>query len=358
VWVAVAVLIVTCPCALSLAAPSALLAAASALARRGVLLQRLDALEALTRVQRVYLDKTGTVTDEQLACTGLQRPADVAAPGAGLSDQALWQCAAGLAGWSSHPVSRAVVAAARDQGVAAGALDWHQVQELPGQGVQALDDQGRTWRLGHAAWAVADGPDRNPGGDAGAAWLSVDGQAVACWRFEEALRPDAAEAVAGLRALGLQVALLSGDQPARASRMGALLQVDQVLGGATPESKLAEVAAAQTAGLVVAMVGDGINDAPVLARADVSFAMGQGALVARAQADAVITSNRLADLLLAHRLARRTMRVVRQNLAWAAGYNAVCIPLAMVGWLPPWAAGLGMALSSLLVVGNAARLAR
>ena len=140
--------------------------------------------------------------------------------------------------------------------------------------------------------------------------------------------------------------------------MGALLAVTDVIGGATPERKLTELAAAQASGLRVAMVGDGINDAPVLARADVSFAMGQGALVARAQADAVVASSRLGDLVLMHDLARRTMAVVRQNLLWAAVYNGACIPLALLGWLPPWAAGLGMASSSLLVVGNSLRLAR
>jgi Cu2+-exporting ATPase len=161
-----------------------------------------------------------------------------------------------------------------------------------------------------------------------------------------------------LRAQGLEVVLLSGDRPDRARRMGEQLAVDTVIGGATPESKLAEVAAAQAAGLRVAMVGDGINDAPVLARADVSFAMGQGALVSRAQADAVVASGRLGDLVLAFDLARRSMAVVRQNMLWAAAYNAVCIPLALVGWLPPWAAGLGMAGSSLLVIVNSLRLAR
>jgi Cu2+-exporting ATPase len=164
--------------------------------------------------------------------------------------------------------------------------------------------------------------------------------------------------VEALRARGLEVVLLSGDRPERAARMGALLAVTDVIGGATPERKLTELAAAQASGLRVAMVGDGINDAPVLARADVSFAMGQGALVARAQADAVVVSSRLGDLVLMHDLARRTMGVVRQNLLWAAAYNGACIPLALLGWLPPWAAGLGMACSSLLVVANSLRLAR
>jgi Cu2+-exporting ATPase len=131
-----------------------------------------------------------------------------------------------------------------------------------------------------------------------------------------------------------------------------------VLAAASPQDKLAAVREAQRDGTRVAMVGDGINDAPVLAQADVSFAMGQGALVARATADAIVVGNRLQSIAQARLLAQRTMRVVRQNIAWAAAYNAVCVPLALAGWLPPWAAGLGMALSSLLVVGNSMRLAR
>jgi P-type Cu2+ transporter len=155
---------------------------------------------------------------------------------------------------------------------------------------------------------------------------------------------------------GLQLTLLSGDKPARARRLAARLGVGEVMGDATPQAKLDAVSAAQARGEVVGMVGDGINDAPVLARANVSFAMGQGAQIARAHADAVITSSDLGDLVLARRLAVCTLAVVRQNLWWAACYNAVCIPAALLGYLPPWAAGLGMALSSLFVVANAWRL--
>jgi P-type Cu2+ transporter len=364
----VSVLIVTCPCALSLAAPSALLSATSALARRGVLLQRLDALETLTRLDRIYFDKTGTVTDEHLQFTGMQRLDGLA--DAAQDAQAL-ALAASLAGWSQHPLSQALVAAGAAGGMtdvadpaaaAAAASPWHAVQELPGQGLQALDAQGRCWRLGRAGFVTpgrAPAMDGMADGDGRAAvWWGADGHASLRFDFEEALRPDALAAVAALRQRGLQVVLLSGDRPARAQRMGARLAVDAVIGGATPESKLAEVAAAQAQGLKVGMVGDGINDAPVLARADVSFAMGQGALVSRAHADAVVASSRLGDLVLAHDLAQRSMAVVRQNMLWAAAYNAVCIPLALVGWLPPWAAGLGMATSSLLVIGNSMRLAR
>ena len=392
VWVAVSVLIVTCPCALSLAAPSAVLAATSALARRGVLLQRLDALEAFTRVQRVYLDKTGTVTDEQLQRAGMVRLTGAAAPGdpapavAGLDDAALLARAASLAGWSSHPLSRALVVAgeASDQAAAtsgtpaAASTDpvaWHDLQEVPGQGLSARDAAGRRWRLGRAGFVgavdepvdSAGGPSGNPSAnptdgmtDPGraAAWFGCDGRPLLRFDFDEALRPDARAAVDGLRAQGLEVVLLSGDRPDRAQRMGQRLAVDAVIGGATPESKLAEVAAAQAAGMRVAMVGDGINDAPVLARADVSFAMGQGALVARAHADAVVVSSRLTDLVAARQLGLHTMRIIRQNLGWAAVYNGACIPLALIGWLPPWAAGLGMASSSLLVILNSLRLAR
>jgi len=357
VWVMVSVLIVTCPCALSLAAPSAMLAAASALARRGVLLQRLDALEVLTRVQRIYLDKTGTVTDEHLQFQGLRRlakpPADQAGvSAAGWSDDVLQQRAASLANWSSHPLSQALVAAVP----AAGGVVWRDVSERSGQGLLAHDEAGRQWRLGSADFVGAVVSDDDQAGPS--VWLGCDGVALASLAFDEALRSDAISTVAALRAQGLQVVLLSGDRPERAQRMGQRLAVDQVIGGATPERKLAEVAAAQASGLIVLMVGDGINDAPVLARADVSLAMGQGALVARAQADATLVSGRLADLLVARQVAQRTMRVVRQNIGWAVAYNLACIPLAIVGWLPPWAAGLGMASSSLLVIGNAVRLSR
>ena len=193
-------------------------------------------------------------------------------------------------------------------------------------------------------------------GDAGV-WVACDGQPLASLHFEERLRADAAQALQALQAAGVRVTILTGDTPARAQALAARVGIADVLAGATPEAKLQAIRAAQAAGRRVAMVGDGINDAPVLARADVSLAMGQGALVSRSQADAVITSNRLGDVVRARVSARRTVRIIRQNLLWAAAYNAVCIPLAVIGWLPPWAAGLGMASSSLAVVLNALRAA-
>jgi len=349
VWVAVSVLIVTCPCALSLAGPSALVAAAGALARHGVMLQRLDALEPLARMSRLFMDKTGTLTED--------RPVWVATASLSGEEPAAQrvQAAQALARWSTHPLSQAL---AGEGPINLPGGQWSEVNERPGCGLQGQDAQGQVWRLG-AAWWVADQPAQVD--------LGVARSAVCCgpvgrvqlrFEFEERVREGAGPALAALRKDGLKLSLLSGDAHERAVALGAQLGLDEACGGALPQDKLAAVAAAQARGEVVGMVGDGVNDAPVLARADVSFAMGQGALVSRIHADGVIASNRWEDLLFARRLARRTMAVIHQNLTWAVLYNAACIPLALMGYLPPWAAGLGMALSSLLVVGNSLRLAR
>lgn len=337
VWVAVSVLIVTCPCALSLAAPSAWLAAAGHLARRGVLLARLELLETMAKVDTVVLDKTGTLSEEGMGLLRSSGPAD-------------WlPRAAALAALSQHVFARALVQAVPELATDAG---WQDVEELPGRGLQARDGAGRLWRLGSLAWLGGEGLDA----EAQLVFGPVDGGQRLTLVFGERLRADAAEAVARLHALGLNTLLLSGDSPARVQALAERAGVQRALGGASPEDKLAEVARLQAAGHKVLMLGDGVNDAPVLARADASLAMGQGALLARSQADGVLLSGRLADLARLRELALRTRRVIRQNLGWAAVYNAACIPLALAGLLPPWAAGMGMALSSLFVVLNALRL--
>lgn len=338
IWVAVSVLIVTCPCALSLAAPATMIAAAGGLARRGVLVQRLDALEDLARADHLFIDKTGTLTEDRpVLATTLVLDEGVDALGH----------AASLAAWSRHPLSQALAAA-----LPASGLAWEAIEEVAGEGMRATAADGAQWRLGRASFAGAAERDDVQ------VWLSRDGRPVAGFGFDELLRDGAEQAVRELRADGVRVTLLSGDAPQRAARLARRLGLDSFVGGARPEDKLAAVAAAQQAGERVAMVGDGVNDAPVLARADVSLAMGQGALVARAQADAVLASNRPLDLVRARRSSARAMRIVRQNMIWAAAYNAACIPLALIGWLPPWAAGLGMAGSSLFVVLNALRAGR
>jgi P-type Cu2+ transporter len=357
VWVVVSVLIVTCPCALSLAAPSAMLAAASAMGQGGLLLRRLDAIQNLARMQVLFVDKTGTLTQNGLDCT-----AELA--GGKQADASLINLqgmAASLAAWSTHPVSLAV-SGAFDASPVALPFAWRNVREVPGAGLEGTDAQGHTWRLGSAAWATPSIETEGVGRShfSHFSHLSRNGETLLNLQLTEHLRGDAAEAVRALQADGVRVHLLSGDDPERAQRVAATLGLaaTDISGGLTPDAKLAAVRQAQQRGNIVGMVGDGINDAPVLALADVSIAMGEGALVARAQADAVLISNRLMDVLRARALAQRMLRVIKQNLVWAALYNAACVPLALLGLLPPWAAGLGMASSSLLVVLNSMRLSR
>lgn len=357
VSVAVAVLIVTCPCALSLAVPSTMVAAAGRLARRGVMLQRLDAIESLAGIGHLFVDKTGTLTEDQPVWAATEAVDGTGRPTGAAPEPALVAAAQALAAWSSHPLSRALAAGA------APAPAWQQVQETAGAGLQATDAHGQAWRLGRWAWvsqpqAGQGGAPMPPGGDEAVVWFGPAGRPCLRFGFGEQLRADAQQAVDALHADGLRITLLSGDSQERAERLASRLGLDGAQGGATPEAKLHTLAAAQARGERCGMLGDGVNDAPVLARADVSFAMGRGATVSRLHADAVICSNRLADLAAARALARRAMRITRQNLAWAAVYNLACVPLALAGLLPPWAAGLGMATSSLLVIGNALRLSR
>jgi Cu2+-exporting ATPase len=353
VWVMVSVLIVTCPCALSLAAPSALLAAAGALAKRGVLVQRLDALEALVGIDQLFFDKTGTLTEDRLELDRVRL--QPAAALRGLDEAPLLRLAGSLAAQSTHPLSRALSAHAHGE-----AVPWHDVDEQPGRGLQGTAPDGVRYRLGARAWVDEGAGVRAalpaPGADS-EVWFGDPHGALAQFEFAEALRPDAASAVRALGDAGLAVGLLSGDAPRRVGALAARLNIVDAQGGATPEMKLQRVAAAQGAGRRVGMVGDGLNDAPVIARADVSFAMGEGAAVTRSKADFILLSGRLSDVLAARDTARRAMRVVRQNLGWAVAYNAVCVPLALFGLFPPWAAGLGMAASSLGVVLNALRVA-
>jgi Cu2+-exporting ATPase len=335
VAVAVAVLIVTCPCALTLAAPAAWLTASGALARRGLLLADLSALERLCHVNTVVFDKTGTLSEDRLL---LRRHW-----AQGADADALLAVARSLAALSRHPHAQALA-----DGAPAGT--WHDVREVAGRGVEARDATGRLWRLGAPGWVSAT-PDP-------AARLAFGcGDCVLWLDLAEAPRADAAEAVQALKAQGRRVRLLSGDQPAAVANMAARLGIPHWQAGATPETKLVAVRGWQAGGERVLMVGDGINDAPVLAAADVRIAMGHGAMLARGAADALLVSNRLMAVPLALALASKTRHVLRQNLAWAALYNLACVPLALSGLLPPLAAGIGMAASSLAVVLNAQRLA-
>jgi Cu2+-exporting ATPase len=318
------------------------------------LLRNLDSLQTMTTVRRLFLDKTGTLTLERPVLSSIE-------PVSGQShltdEAAALRWAAGLARWSSHPFSKALAAAAAArQGREAGLPTMTSVHEAPGRGLSGHDPSGRLWQLGSGAWLGA--PLRPTGAaDDGQTevWLACDGTVLARFSFAEALRDGAEQVLAQLRSQGMDLTLLSGDHSGRARQIADRLGIQEVLAGSDPEAKLATVRQAQAGGLPVGMVGDGINDVPVMAAADVSVAMGHAALAAQHSADAIIVSGKMTGLLDLRGTALRSMGIVRQNLIWAAVYNFVCIPLALLGWLPPWAAGLGMALSSVLVILNAQR---
>ncbi|MDM0045060.1 cation-translocating P-type ATPase [Variovorax dokdonensis] len=354
--VAVSVLIVTCPCALSLAAPSSMLASAGAMAREGVLVRELQSLEALAGIDTVVFDKTGTLTREparldRIYCRRGLRPREAL------------ERAAVMAAASLHPAARGLAEAWH--AVAEPALDrWRLVHcnEHGGQGLQASlrlhgDATARphSMRLGSAAWCGVSPLDVA----SIQVHLSDEQGWAASFVLVEDLRPDAADTVARLRAQGLQVHLLSGDRVEAAAALAQRIGIEHVRGGCRPEDKLDHLRALQAQGRRVLMVGDGINDGPVLARADVSMAFGrQAAPLAQQRADLIVLGERLATVESSWLQARKTLSVIRQNLGWAAAYNFVCVPIALAGWLPAWLAGLGMALSSLVVVANAARLSR
>ncbi len=359
VMIAVAVLIVTCPCALSLATPAAMLAAAGGLARHGVLVRRLQALESLSQVDTIVFDKTGTLTADTIAleCVLVRPGVD--------PQQALLQAAA-LARHSLHPVSRAIVAAAGLEGEALLDQQWlaSEVSEHPGKGLEgtmaaASGDAAGVMRLGSDAFCnvsphtVAELP-----ADALHSNLSDEHGWLATFVLREDLRTDAQTAVDTLRDAGLRLQVLSGDRPHAVQRIADQLGLEQAQGGCSAGDKLAFLRAEQQNGHHVAMVGDGINDGPVLAGAHVSFALGKAVPLAQAQSDFVILGSSLQAVADTYQLACSTMRVVRENLTWAAGYNLLAIPLAAMGMVPAWLAGLGMAFSSLLVIGNALRLVR
>ncbi|MDY6978381.1 MAG: heavy metal translocating P-type ATPase [Pseudomonadota bacterium] len=348
-WVAVAVLVVSCPCALSLATPVAMTASTGQLTRRGVITTRGHALETLARIDTLVFDKTGTLTEGQLSLEQVR-------PLGELSAQRALALAATLEQGSEHPLARAISAAADSPPAV------EQLQATPGCGVSGVID-GITYRVGTLAFVsefsgAKSGalPAATPG--TSPVYLGSSEGVLALLELSDRLRPDARATVAGLQALGIEVRLFSGDDPAAVSRVGEQLGIAQARGALLPADKLAGLRELQQAGQTVAMVGDGVNDAPVLSQAHVSIAMASGVELARNSADMILQSNRLGHLLDAIKQSRATLRIVHQNIGWALGYNLVALPVAAAGLLTPWLAALGMSLSSLLVVLNALRLLR
>lgn len=363
--VTVAVLVVSCPCALSLATPAALAAAGAALSRRGLLLTRGHAVETLARVTDVVMDKTGTLTEGRFQLAQLLPLRDV-------GESACLALAASLEASGEHPIARAIVAAAdmvlpRQSSRPPALTD---LRNVPGQGMEARVD-GRTVRLGRrdfvAALATPGVADAHGVGrvllahlhdGATPVWLGDDKGMLAVLVLSDTERPQTAALLRRLRALGVRCHLVSGDSAPTVRWWGEQFGIDEVHGRIDPEGKRDYVAALQRRGRVVLAVGDGINDGPVLAQAQVSVALGSGAPLAQVGADAVLTHDGVAAIATAIDVARRARAVVRQNLAWAFAYNVIAIPLAASGHITAWMAGVGMSMSSLLVVANAWRLLR
>ncbi|MDP1652286.1 MAG: heavy metal translocating P-type ATPase [Rhodocyclaceae bacterium] len=350
-WVFVAVLVVSCPCALSLATPAALTVATGALAREGVLVTRGHAIETLARANRWIFDKTGTLTAGRPAVVGW-RVAD------GVSEAEVFSRVRALEQASEHPLARAL----REKVGAGETALAGNLKAVTGKGVEARVGEAML-RIGVPAFVAEIHGQPMP--DEMADWLATGDTVVAlgdatgwlAWfRIADALRPGAAEALARLRAQGIKLTILSGDAPQTVAAVAAELGMEDHHGGMTPEGKHVFLRDAQAQGETVAMVGDGVNDAPVLAQAHVSVAMGGGTDLARGQADVVLLSDDLRHLANGVALARKALAIIRQNLVWAFTYNVVAIPLAMTGWVTPWMAGIGMSASSLLVVLNALRL--
>lgn len=350
-WITVSVLVVTCPCALSLATPIALTVSAGALAKDGLLVTRGHAIETLARATHFVFDKTGTLT------TGRMHLIDVRTEGEG-DREACVAIAAALEQSSEHPVASALRSAA-------GNIfpDASNVRAEPGQGLEGVID-GRRYRIGRPSYVLSVGVadsdvarDWMASGDTIIA-LGCDGACLAYFRIGDEIRPEAGRLVADLKRLGKKIVLLTGDAPAVARRVADKLGIDDVRAGVTPQGKHECVTALQADGAVVAMVGDGVNDVPVLARAQVSVAMGGGAQLARTQSDFVLLSENLEHLRHGVYRALKTLVVIRQNLWWSFAYNFVALPLAISGHITPWLAGIGMSASSLLVVLNSLRIQR
>lgn len=347
-WHAVAVLIVSCPCALSLATPAALTAATGNLAGRGVLITHGHALETLAHINDAVFDKTGTLTNGQLSINAIL-------PLAELDSASVQDLARALEQGSEHAIAQAF-------GPYHGSQTITRLTNTPGYGVEG-EINGSRWRLGRMDFVQklsGPAPDQIQGWQTNCTLIGLgntDGwQAV--FALTDSIREDTKDMLKTLKQNGITIHLLSGDHPGAVNQLAQELPVDHWTAQATPEAKLSYVKALQQQGRRVLMVGDGINDAPVLACADVSIAMGCGTDVARYSGDMVLINNQLAQVGAAWQTARKTLRIIRENLSWAIVYNLVALPLAVAGYITPWLASLGMAASSLLVVGNALRLTR
>ena len=343
-WIVLALLVATCPCALSLATPTALTTATGSLHKLGLLLTRGHVLEGLKQVDTLIVDKTGTLSEGRLTLERIETLRE-------LDGDSCLALAAALEHGSEHPIARAFGHCTQ------GA---EQLASEPGQGLQGVVD-GRRLRIGQPAYVAALYGRSAPviPGEHGQWLLLGDERGPLAWFvLGDRLREDAPQLLEACRAQGWQIILLSGDSSPMVGEVARTLGIDDARGGLTPDAKLAVLKELQQAGHRVLMLGDGVNDVPVLAGADISVAMGSATDLAKTSADAVLLSNRLSSLVQAFAMARRTRRIILENLAWATLYNGLVLPFAALGWVTPLWAALGMSASSLLVVLNALRLTR
>lgn len=339
--ITLSVLVVTCPCALALATPAAFAAAGSRLAELRLLVTNGDAVERVSRATHVVFDKTGTLTrgEPSIVGTRLLEPDG--------NEEQLLAIAASLEAASTHPLARAFR-------MVETKLAAHKVETVVGQGLEGIVD-GRRYRLGSAAFAGAvDAGDD----DRLTVYLADDKKPLALFLLDDAPRDDAGDTLRRLAQMGLGVSLLSGDREQPVARMASELGIQDYRAACSPQDKLAHLEALRNDGEIVIMVGDGINDAPVLAGADASIAPAHSALLAQTSADIIMLGEHLEPVTTVIDVSRKTLRIVRQNLAWAILYNTTALPLAVAGHVPPWLAAIGMSASSLIVVLNALRLSR
>ncbi|HDY83089.1 MAG TPA: cadmium-translocating P-type ATPase [Halieaceae bacterium] len=344
-WITLSVLVISCPCALALATPAALTSAASALRAHGVIVRGENALDSLSRATHLLFDKTGTLTEGSLAIADVRPLGDV-------GTQDILAIGAALQHYSSHPIARAFA------GIT-GTTGFKDVNYRVGAGLEAHQNGG-TYRMGSAQFCRQLAPDLPTAPDKLLYWVALcrEGSPLAWIGLNDHTRGEAGDVITSAQQAGLQVELLSGDSSAQGPLLARSLGISTVNHGLTPQQKMAHVQQLQTKGAVVAMVGDGLNDAPVLSLADASFAVTGATDLARTQADFVIVGGDLHAVIDTWRKARQCRRIIGQNFTWALGYNICAIPLAAMGFIPPWAAAIGMSLSSLLVVANSLRLNR
>lgn len=345
-WITLAVLVATCPCALSLATPTALTCATSRLGRMGMLLRRGHVLETLCNVNQLVIDKTGTLTE------GNVRLVETRLFSSNLTEQEVLTTAAELERFANHPIARAFV------GHRLEVPQFSDVENIIGSGLKG-SDQRREWRIGKAEFVLERvAAEHQPAAEQleqYQVWLSRDDICIAAFKLDDPIREDSPELIQQFQAAGINVTMLTGDNSANAAKVAKALGVDHLVAGASPEGKL-DYLHSLDCQQVALMVGDGVNDAPVLAGAHLSVAMGGGTDVAKSSADMVLLGDQLSRILRARALALKTRKIIRENLAWALGYNVVILPLAVAGLVAPYIAVAGMSASSIIVVSNSLRL--